>query len=126
MRYSANMKRFLSALSACALGLSLSIAAPLAASAADAQTVTINTAMAFSPSQITVHAGQPVTLKFVGAGGVHGIESKDLGIPSTTITPGSTKSVTFTPQKAGTYTLHCMIPCGPEHGKMALVINVVA
>lgn len=121
------MKRFLSALSACALGLSLSIAVPAVAFAAT-QTVTINTSSAslFSPSQITVHAGQPVTLKFVGTGGVHGVQSSALGIPATTITPGSTKTVTFTPQKAGTYTLHCTIMCGPEHNKMVLVIKVVA
>ena len=118
------MTRFLSALSACALGLSLTLAAGAGASAA--QTVTVTAAMSFAPSQITVKAGEPVTLKFVGNGGVHGIESKDLGIPATTITPGSTKTVTFTPQKAGTYTLHCTIPCGPDHAKMALVIKVVA
>lgn len=122
----AYMKRFLSALSACALGLSLSIAVPVAASAADAQTVTITTSQSFSPAQITVHAGQPVTLKFVGTSGVHGVESKDLGIPATMIMPGSTKTVTFTPQKAGTYTLHCTVMCGPKHADMALVIKVVA
>lgn len=122
------MKRILSALSACALGLSLSIAVPVAASAADAQTVTINTtaSQTFSPSEITVKAGQPVTIKFVGTGGVHGVESKELGIPATMITPGGTKTVTFTPQKAGTYTLHCTIMCGPKHANMALVIKVTA
>lgn len=122
------MKRFLSALFAMSLGLSLSIAVPVAASAADAQTLTItaNPSQTFSPAQITVHAGQPVTLKFVGAGGVHGVESKDLGIPATMITPGGSKSVTFTPQKAGTYTLHCTVMCGPKHAEMALVIKVVA
>lgn len=122
------MKRILSALSACALGLTLSIAAAATASAAAPQTVTINTtaSQTFSPSQITVKAGEPVTLKFVGTGGVHGVESKDLGIPTTMITPGSSKSVTFTPQKPGTYTLHCTVMCGPKHGEMALVIKVVA
>ncbi len=117
------MKRFLSALAACALGFSLSMAIPVVASAAP-QTITITTGTAFSPSQITVQAGQPVTLKFTG-GGVHGIESKELGIPATTITPGG-KTVTFTPQKPGTYTLNCTIPCGPDHAKMTLVIKVVA
>lgn len=120
------MKRFLSALATCALGLSLSIAVPVVASAATAQTVTINTTTVFAPSEITVKAGQPVTLQFTGKSGVHGIESKELGIPATTIMPGSTKSVTFTPQKPGTYTLHCTIPCGPDHAKMTLVVKVVA
>lgn len=119
------MTRTVSVLSALALGLSLSIAVPAAASTAP-QTVTITAAAKFSPSVITVKAGEPVTLKFVGSSGVHGIESKDLGIPSTTITPGSTKTVTFTPQKPGTYTLHCMIMCGPDHSSMAVVVKVVS
>lgn len=120
------MTRFVSALSALALGFTLSIAVPVSASAADApQTVTITATTAFSPSTITVKAGQPVTLKFVGTSGVHGVESKELGIPATTITPGSTKTVTFTPQKAGTYTVHCTIPCGPQHGSMAITVKVV-
>lgn len=119
------MTRIVSALSALALGLSLSIAVPVAAATAP-QTVTITATTTFSPSTITVKAGEPVTLKFVGTSGVHGVESKDLGIPATTITPGSTKTVTFTPQKPGTYTLHCTIPCGPQHGNMVVTVKVVA
>jgi cytochrome c oxidase subunit 2 len=120
------MKRLISALSATALCASLIfVATSVAAQAADPQTITITATTAFSPSQITVHAGQPVTLTFKGTSGVHGVESKDLGIPATMITPGSTKSVTFTPQKAGEYTLHCTIVCGPKHADMAIVIKVV-
>jgi cytochrome c oxidase subunit 2 len=40
--------------------------------------------------------------------------------------PGHVKSVTFTPKKAGTFVLHCTIPCGPGHGKMTLTVHVVA
>lgn len=124
--YDRVMKRFLSALSACTLGLSLSVSIPLTASAAP-QVITINASATalFSPSQIIVHAGQPVELKFVGQSGVHSIQSSELGIPDTTITPGSTQTVTFTPTKVGTYTLHCAIPCGPSHDKMAIIIKVV-
>ncbi len=122
------MKRTLSALFTVALGLSLSVAVPVAASAAPApQVVTINASATtlFSPSEITVHVGQPVELKIVGQSGVHGIESSALGIPSTTITPGSTQTVTFTPAKVGTYTVHCTIPCGMSHAKMTFVVKVV-
>lgn len=79
----------------------------------------------FSPSEISVHAGQPVELKLVGKSGVHGIQSSALGIPATTITPGSTQNVTLTPSKAGTHTLHCTIPCGPDHTKMTIVVKVL-
>jgi cytochrome c oxidase subunit 2 len=122
------MKRFLSALAASLLGLWLAVAAPIAASAAPAPQIVTITASAtnlFSPSAITVHAGQPVELKLVGISGVHGVESSALGIPATTIMPGTTQTVTFTPAKAGTYILHCTIPCGMDHGKMMIVITVV-
>lgn len=120
------MTRIVSVLSALALGVSLSVAVPVTASASAPQTVTITAATSFSPSAITVKAGEAVTLKFVGTSGVHGVESKELGIPATTITPGSAKTVVFTPQKPGTYTLHCTIMCGPQHGNMEVVVKVVA
>jgi cytochrome c oxidase subunit II len=128
LAYSADMKSFLSAVAAATLGLSLSIAFPISASASPSpQLVTINASSEamFSPSEITVHAGQPVELKFVGKSGVHGIQSSALGIPATTITPGSTQTVTFTPSKVGTYTLNCTIPCGPNHSKMMIVVKVI-
>ncbi|MGC2633676.1 MAG: cupredoxin domain-containing protein [Candidatus Cybelea sp.] len=122
------MKNFFLALAAGTLGLSLSLAFPISTSAAPSPqliTITASSDAMFSPSEITVHAGQPVELKFVGKNGVHGIASTALGIPATTIMPGSTQTVTFTPAKAGTYTLHCTIPCGADHGQMAIVVKVV-
>jgi cytochrome c oxidase subunit II len=122
------MKNSLLALAATTLGLSLSFMAPTVVSAATSAqviTITASSEAMFTPSEITVHAGQPVELKLVGKDGVHGIQSAALGIPATTITPGSTKTVTFTPSKAGTYTLHCTIPCGANHAQMAIVIKVV-
>jgi cytochrome c oxidase subunit 2 len=80
----------------------------------------------FTPGEITVHVGQPVTLNLTSTAGVHGLKSDEIGLPATTIVPGSTKNVTFTPTKTGTYVLHCTIPCGPGHAKMTLVIHVVA
>lgn len=109
------------------LGLSL-IAVPISVSAAPTPQVVAITASSdamFTPSEITVHAGQPVELKLVGKSGVHGIESSALGIPATAITPGSTKTVTFTPTKTGTYTLHCTIPCGADHSQMMIIVKVI-
>lgn len=126
--YNVNMKRFLSLSSACAFALLLANGSMLDASAASAPqvvTVTASESNMFAPAQITVHVGQPVELKIVGQSGVHGIASSELGIPNTVITPGSTKTVTFTATKAGTYVLHCTIPCGPDHQKMAIVLKAV-
>ncbi len=79
----------------------------------------------FTPGEITVHVGQPVTLNLTSTEGVHGLQSSDLGIAMTTIAPGSTKSVTFKPTKPGTYVLHCAIPCGAGHANMKLIVRVV-
>jgi cytochrome c oxidase subunit II len=78
----------------------------------------------FSPAKITAHVGQKTTLRLSSNQGVHGLESKDLGIPQTVIAPGKSVDVTFTPTKAGTYTVQCAIPCGEGHDKMMLVIVV--
>jgi len=80
----------------------------------------------FAPAEITVHVGQPVTLDLTSTEGVHGLQSGDLGLAATTILPGHTKAVVFTPTKIGTYVLHCTIPCGPGHAKMTLTVHVVA
>lgn len=80
----------------------------------------------FTPAKITVPVGQPTTLRLASTSGVHGIQSDDLGIPLTTIANGKVVEVTFTPKKAGTYVLHCMIVCGPGHADMALTIVVAA
>jgi cytochrome c oxidase subunit 2 len=78
----------------------------------------------FAPDHIVLHAGKRQTLHFTSAGGVHGIASKDLGIPATMIAPGKPVSVSVTPKKAGTYKIPCTIVCGPGHADMALTVEV--
>ncbi len=78
----------------------------------------------FTPAKISIPVNEPTTLRLTSSSGVHGIESKDLGIELTTITPGKFELVTFTPKKAGTYVLHCAVVCGPGHGDMTLTVEV--
>ena len=78
----------------------------------------------FTPATITIPVGEPTTLRLTSTSGVHGIQSDDLGIPLTTIANGKTVEVTFTPKKAGTYVLHCMVFCGPGHADMKLTVVV--
>jgi cytochrome c oxidase subunit 2 len=80
----------------------------------------------FAPAEITVHVNQPVTLQLSATEGVHGFVSSDLGIPQTMLMPGAKNTVKFTPTKAGTYTIHCSVMCGPGHGDMTFVIHVVS
>lgn len=78
----------------------------------------------FTPNTITVPLGVPTTLRLTSSEGVHGIGSKRLNIPVTTIIPNRFVTVTFTPTKAGTYVVHCAIICGAGHPNMALTIKV--
>ncbi len=78
----------------------------------------------FTPAKITIPVNEPTTLRLTSASGVHGLESKDLGIAKTTISPNNFQLVTFTPAKPGTYVLHCAVVCGPGHGDMTLTVIV--
>jgi cytochrome c oxidase subunit 2 len=105
----------------------LSFVATLGAAAPASAHPSIDIAVAnwkFTPAKITVPLGEATTLRLTSTSGVHGIKSDDLGIPLTTIPNGKVVEVTFTPKKAGTYVLHCMIVCGPGHADMALTIVV--
>lgn len=78
----------------------------------------------FTPDTITVPPGEPTTLRLTSSEGVHGIASKDLNIPDTTILPNKFTTVTFTPAKEGTYVVHCSVVCGAGHPNMTLTIKV--
>jgi cytochrome c oxidase subunit II len=78
----------------------------------------------FTPNTIQLHAGQATTLRLTSTEGVHGLQSDELGIPLTTISPGSFQSVSVTPKKAGKYVLHCAIMCGAGHPNMTLTVDV--
>lgn len=78
----------------------------------------------FIPATVEMHVGETTVLHLTSSGGVHGIQSDDLGIPQTTIPPGKFVDVSVTPKKAGTYQVHCSIVCGAGHGDMVLTIEV--
>jgi heme/copper-type cytochrome/quinol oxidase subunit 2 len=80
----------------------------------------------FAPTKVEGVVGEKLTLQLVSAEGVHGFGSKELGIPSTILTPGKTVEISFTPSKAGTFKTQCTIICGPEHDGMAITVAVRA
>jgi cytochrome c oxidase subunit II len=106
-----------------AAALALSLAAP--ASAHPTVDIAVSS-WKFVPATITIPVGEPTVLRLTSTQGVHGIQSDQLGIPQTTIANGKTVLVTFTPQKAGTYVIHCSVFCGAGHGDMKLTIVVQA
>jgi len=79
----------------------------------------------FTPSTIDLHVGETTTIRLTSSEGVHGLESDDLGIPQTAVTPGQPTTVNVTPKKAGKYVLHCAIMCGAGHANMTLTVNVL-
>jgi cytochrome c oxidase subunit 2 len=78
----------------------------------------------FTPNAITMRVGETTQLRLLSTQGVHGLESKELGIPLTVMQPGAAVVVNVTPKNAGTYVLHCAIICGPGHPNMTLTITV--
>jgi cytochrome c oxidase subunit 2 len=88
--------------------------------------VATTTTSAVMRPAIKIPVGALTTLRLTATSGVHGIQSKDLGIPFTTIPNGKTVDVKFTPKKTGTFILHCAIFCRPGHADMKLKIQVVS
>jgi cytochrome c oxidase subunit II len=71
----------------------------------------------YSPSEITLKKGMPVTLELTSLDRLHGFNCPDLGI-RTDIMPGKVNRLHFVPQKAGTFEFHCDIFCGEGHETM--------
>jgi cytochrome c oxidase subunit II len=78
---------------------------------------------AFSPDQITLKKGEPVTLRLHSEDVTHGFFMRKLKI-DTEVAPGKTTDVTITPEVAGTYTTICDHFCGANHGNMKMTIVV--
>jgi cytochrome c oxidase subunit II len=77
----------------------------------------------FSPNQITLKKGQPVTLQLTSIDRKHGFLLRPMKI-DTDIKPGKTTEITFTPQVAGTFKAICDHYCGPGHGNMKMKVVV--
>ena len=77
----------------------------------------------FSPSEVRLKTGEPVTLRIASKDVTHGLYMKALGIDAE-IQPGKTTEVTFTPKAAGRFTAICDHFCGAGHGNMHMTIVV--
>jgi cytochrome c oxidase subunit 2 len=77
----------------------------------------------FTPNQITLKRGEPVTLRVSAEDRDHGFYQKDLKI-ELDLTPTHASEVTITPDKAGRFVAICDHFCGSGHGNMKMVINV--
>jgi len=77
----------------------------------------------FTPGELTVKNGVPVTLVLTSKDVPHGIKFKDFNVVLD-VKKGETKEVTFTPDKTGTFVGQCSVFCGSGHGAMKLILHV--
>jgi cytochrome c oxidase subunit 2 len=78
---------------------------------------------AFSPSEVRLKRGEPVTIRISSADVTHGVYMKALGIDAE-IEAGKTTEVSFAPQVTGRFTAICDHFCGAGHGDMHMVFVV--
>lgn len=72
---------------------------------------------AFTPSNITVRKGQPAKITFKNAGKYpHNLVVSDLNLQTKTIQPGEEDSITFTPDKTGSFEFICTVPGHADRG----------
>lgn len=73
----------------------------------------------FTPSDISLNAGDTVKLTLHNSDGVHGLEIPDLNV---NVKNGET--VTFKVDKAGKYDFNCSVQCGAGHDNMTGTLTV--
>jgi cytochrome c oxidase subunit 2 len=72
----------------------------------------------FLPREIALRKGERVTIELTAPEVVMGFNAPDFKI-RTDIIPGTPARVTFTPDKAGTFTFLCDVFCGDGHEGMS-------
>ena len=76
----------------------------------------------YLPDEVTVKKGKPVALELSALDRVHGFDAPSLGLHAE-IQPGPPTVLHFTPEKPGSYGIHCDIFCGDGHeGMLARII----
>ena len=71
----------------------------------------------FTPGEIALRKGEPVTFELTTEDIFMGMNIPDFGVRSD-IVPGKTMTLSFTPDKAGTFTFLCDVFCGDGHEGM--------
>jgi cytochrome c oxidase subunit 2 len=72
----------------------------------------------FEPSRIELKVGEPVEITFRSTDTKHAFASKELGLEKVVFSKDEPATVSFTPDKAGTFEFKCARYCGLGHGKM--------
>jgi cytochrome c oxidase subunit II len=100
-------------------------AAVLGGEAKPAQHIEITASrFSFSPNEITIKKGDPVTITVRSADVTHGLVIEQLGV-RTEVKKGQAEDVTLTPETTGTFQGQCAHFCGKGHGSMTFTVHVV-
>ncbi len=100
------------------------LAAPGAAPGAETRVVEITARrFEFSPSEVVLRKGEPVTLRLRSLDVTHGFFQRSLGI-DLEIEPGKVTELTLTPRETGRFLTICDHFCGSGHGMMKMTIVV--
>jgi cytochrome c oxidase subunit 2 len=109
---------------ALATALLVLAAAPGIAPGAEPRIVEITAKrFAFSPAEVVLVKGEPVTLRLRSLDVTHGFFQRSLGIDAE-IEPGKVTDVTITPREPGRFLTICDHFCGSGHGNMKMVLVV--
>ncbi|MGE0823913.1 MAG: cupredoxin domain-containing protein [Candidatus Binatia bacterium] len=79
---------------------------------------------AYSPSEIILKKGVPVTLELTSLDRIHGFRLLDFGIRAD-IKPGEVTQIRLVPQYTGRFAFSCDVFCGVDHEDMTAEIVVV-
>jgi cytochrome c oxidase subunit II len=77
----------------------------------------------FSPSEITLKKGEPVTIVLTSKDVQHGLKFEEFN-QVVKAKKGESNQVQFTPDQAGTFVAQCATFCGSGHGSMKLTVHV--
>jgi cytochrome c oxidase subunit II len=79
----------------------------------------------FSPNEITVKKGDPVTITVRSMDVTHGLVIEELGVRTTQIKKGQPEDLKLVPETTGTFQGKCAHFCGKGHGSMTFTVHVV-
>ncbi|UJF34462.1 cupredoxin domain-containing protein [Paenibacillus hexagrammi] len=109
------------AMTACGSKTDKSADAANEAPPANAQQVTLKaTNFQYDQAEYHVKKGEPVTITLDNEQGVHGAAIKDFNVNL----DNSKKTMTFTPDKAGSFPIVCSVMCGSGHANMKATLVV--
>ena len=81
------------------------------------QITVVGKEFAFTPSAITVNKGEKVDLTFKNTGTYpHNLTITDLGVKTKTIQPGEQDTISFVPDKMGSFKFMCTVPGHADKG----------